>query len=149
MSIKQKGILANLMARGSVVGCGTMLQTGRTRLRVTMRWIFFNWPKPSSRTVALGSTQPLTEMSTRNLPGGKRLPKRKADNLTAPSVSRLSRKMCEILRLITVWAFTASYRNSFTFFFTYVKLHSSLCCGNGECQSALYGNAEERVPRQA
>jgi hypothetical protein len=30
----------------------------------------FNWPNPSSRTVALGSTQPLTEMSTRNLPGG-------------------------------------------------------------------------------
>jgi hypothetical protein len=25
---------------------------------------------PSSRTMALGSTQPLTEMSTRNLPGG-------------------------------------------------------------------------------
>jgi hypothetical protein len=27
-------------------------------------------PNPSSRTMALGSTQPLTEMSTRNLPGG-------------------------------------------------------------------------------
>jgi hypothetical protein len=33
--------------------------------------------------MALGLTQPLTEMSTRNLPGGKRLPVRKADNLTA------------------------------------------------------------------
>jgi hypothetical protein len=31
----------------------------------------------------LGSTQPLTEMSTRNLPGGKGRPARKADNLTA------------------------------------------------------------------
>jgi hypothetical protein len=31
---------------------------------------FFNWPNPSSRTMALVSTQPLTEMSTRNLPGG-------------------------------------------------------------------------------
>jgi hypothetical protein len=29
---------------------------------------FFNWPNPSSCTVSLGSTQPLTEMSTRNLP---------------------------------------------------------------------------------
>jgi hypothetical protein len=29
------------------------------------------------------STQPLTEMSTRNLPGGKGRPARKADNLTA------------------------------------------------------------------
>jgi hypothetical protein len=32
--------------------------------------------------MALVSTQPLTEMSTRNLPGGKGLPERKADNLT-------------------------------------------------------------------
>jgi hypothetical protein len=40
--------------------------------------------------MALGSTEPLTEMSTRNLPGGgKGWPTRKADNLT-PSVSRLS-----------------------------------------------------------
>jgi hypothetical protein len=33
--------------------------------------------------MALGSTQPLTEMSTRNLPGGKGQPARWADNLTA------------------------------------------------------------------
>jgi hypothetical protein len=40
---------------------------------------------PSSRTMALGSTQPLTEMSTRNLPGGggKGRPGLKGDNLTA------------------------------------------------------------------
>jgi hypothetical protein len=31
---------------------------------------FFNRPVPSSLTMALGSTQPLTEMSTRNLPCG-------------------------------------------------------------------------------
>jgi hypothetical protein len=43
---------------------------------------FFNWPNPSSRTMVLGSTQPLTEMSTKNLPGGKGQPERKADNLT-------------------------------------------------------------------
>jgi hypothetical protein len=43
---------------------------------------FFNWPNSSSRTVALGPTQPLIEMSTRNLRGGKRRPARKADNLT-------------------------------------------------------------------
>jgi hypothetical protein len=30
-----------------------------------------------------GLTQPLTEMSTRNLPGGKGRPAHKADNLTA------------------------------------------------------------------
>jgi hypothetical protein len=33
--------------------------------------------------MALGSTQPLKEMSTRNLPGGKGRPARKADNFTA------------------------------------------------------------------
>jgi hypothetical protein len=33
--------------------------------------------------MALVSTQPLTEMSTRNLPGGKERPARKSDNLTA------------------------------------------------------------------
>jgi hypothetical protein len=43
----------------------------------------FNLPNPSSRTMALGSTQPLTEMSTRNLPGGKERPAREAGNLTA------------------------------------------------------------------
>jgi hypothetical protein len=32
--------------------------------------------------MALGSTQPLTEMSTRNLLGGKGWPARKAENVT-------------------------------------------------------------------
>jgi hypothetical protein len=44
----------------------------------------FSLPIHFRRTVALGSTQPLTEMSTRNLPGGgKERLARKADNLTA------------------------------------------------------------------
>jgi hypothetical protein len=42
---------------------------------------FFNWSNPSSRTVALWSTQPLTEKSTRNRPGGNGRWARKADNL--------------------------------------------------------------------
>jgi hypothetical protein len=33
--------------------------------------------------MALGSTQPLREMSIRNFPGGKGRPARTADNLTA------------------------------------------------------------------
>jgi hypothetical protein len=65
-----KVLFTLLGARGSVVGWGTMLQTGRSRVRVSMRWILFNWPNPSSRTMALGSTQPITEMSTRKIPGG-------------------------------------------------------------------------------
>jgi hypothetical protein len=43
---------------------------------------FFNLPHPSSRTVALVSTQPLTEMSTRNLPGGKEQLVCEVDKLT-------------------------------------------------------------------
>jgi hypothetical protein len=71
-------------ACSSIVGCGTMLQAGRSRVRVPIRWIFFfNLRKPSSRTMALGSTQPLTEMSTRILPGGKVWQVSKADNLSA------------------------------------------------------------------
>jgi hypothetical protein len=61
-----------------------MLQAGRSRVRVPMRSLkFFNLPNPCSRTMALGSTQPLTDMSMRNLPGAKWWPARKADNLTA------------------------------------------------------------------
>jgi hypothetical protein len=57
--------------RGSVVGWGTMLQAGRSRVRVPMRWIFFfNVPNPPGRTMTPESTWPLTEMSTRNIPGG-------------------------------------------------------------------------------
>jgi hypothetical protein len=42
----------------------------------------FNWPNPSSCTMVLGSTQPLIEMSSRNLPGSNRQLEPKADNLT-------------------------------------------------------------------
>jgi hypothetical protein len=50
-----------------------------------MRLIFFfNLPNPSSRTIALGSTQPLTEMSVPGiLLGDKGRLARKADNLIA------------------------------------------------------------------
>jgi hypothetical protein len=47
-----------------------MLQAGRSPVRVPDEVDFVNLPNPSSRTMALGSTQPLTEMSSRTLPGG-------------------------------------------------------------------------------
>jgi len=40
----------------------------------------FHWHNPSVRTMALGLTQPLTEMSTRNVSWGWRWPVRRADN---------------------------------------------------------------------
>jgi hypothetical protein len=60
-----------------------MLKAGRSPVRVPDEVYFFNFPNPCSRTMALGSIQPLTEMNTRNLPGGKEQAARKADNLTA------------------------------------------------------------------
>jgi hypothetical protein len=44
---------------------------------------FFSLPNPSSRNMALGLTQPLREMSTRNLPEHKGRPSRKANKFTA------------------------------------------------------------------
>jgi hypothetical protein len=59
-----------------------MLEAGRSRVRFPMRSLDFSIePNPSSRTIALRSTQPLTEMSTRAL-GGEGRPARKADKLT-------------------------------------------------------------------
>jgi hypothetical protein len=50
-----------------------MLQSGGPRVRVPMGSLeFFNLHNPSSRTIALESTQSVREMSTRNLSGGKR-----------------------------------------------------------------------------
>jgi hypothetical protein len=58
---------------GGAVSWGTALQAGRLRVQfpiVSME--FFHWHNPSGRTMALGLTQPLTEMSTSNIPlGGK------------------------------------------------------------------------------
>jgi hypothetical protein len=61
--------------------------------------------------MTLGSTQRLTEISTRNLPGGKGRSARTADNLIVicePTVQ----KMWKPQRLTTVWASTACYRDS-------------------------------------
>jgi hypothetical protein len=77
-------LLLLLGARSNVVASGTMLQARRSQVRFPMGLLdFFILPNPSSRSLALGSTQPLTEMSTRNLPGGKEQPAHKAKNLTA------------------------------------------------------------------
>jgi hypothetical protein len=61
-----------------------MLQAERARMYSIPDVIgFFNRPNPFNRTIALGSIQPLTEMSTTYLPVGKGLPALKADNLTS------------------------------------------------------------------
>jgi hypothetical protein len=60
-----------------------MLRARRSPVRVPDDVDFLNLPNLFSHTVALGPTQPLTEMSTRNLPGGKQRPARRADKLAA------------------------------------------------------------------
>jgi hypothetical protein len=100
-------------ARGSVVGWGAVLQAGRSLVRVPDEVDFFNLPNFSCRTMTLGSTQPLTEMNTRNLPGVKS-GRRVGLTTLPPSVSRMSEN---------VWASTSRnpkglhglYRDNFTF----------------------------------
>jgi hypothetical protein len=52
---------------------------------------FFNLPNPSSRAMALGSTQPLIEISAKNCPWDNGRPALRKDNLTA-ICRRLSRQ---------------------------------------------------------
>jgi hypothetical protein len=60
-----------------------MLQAGRSRVQVSMRSLdsFSIVLILPAELWTLGSTQPLTEINTRNLPGSKGRPVRKADNL--------------------------------------------------------------------
>jgi hypothetical protein len=62
----------------------------------------------------MGSTQPLTEMSTRNLPDASRRVR-----LTSPPSVRADylEKTWEPRRLTTIWASTACHRDSFTSYF--------------------------------
>jgi hypothetical protein len=60
-----------------------VLQGRRSPVPVPDEMDYFNLPKPSSRTMALGSTEPLTEMSTRKFPCGKKRPTHRADSLAA------------------------------------------------------------------
>jgi hypothetical protein len=73
---------------------------------------FFNYSNPSSRTMALGSTKPLIETSTMNLPGGKEQLARKGDNFNA-ICEPIVYKMWEPRRLTTQRASTACYKDSF------------------------------------
>jgi hypothetical protein len=58
------------------------------------------WCNPTSHTVALGSTKPLTEMNTRNLPGDKWRPAHKADKLIV-ICEPIVKKMWEPRRPVT------------------------------------------------
>jgi hypothetical protein len=93
---------------------------------------FLNLPNPSSRTMALGSTRPLTEMSTRNLPGGKGRPAREAEKFTA-TCEPIVQKMWEPRPLTTLWAYTAYYSDSFIFLPLQLVQSKSLCWSENPC----------------
>jgi hypothetical protein len=72
-SIQADKFLNNLSdtgARGSVVGLRHYATSRKVAVSNPDEVDYFNLPNPSSSTMTLGSTQPLTEISTKNLPGG-------------------------------------------------------------------------------
>jgi hypothetical protein len=86
-------------ARDSVVGWGTMLQARRSLVRFPMRSLnILNLSDPSSRSMTLGLTQPLTEMSTKKSSWGVKRGRRVRLTTSWPSVSWLCIK-CEILNI--------------------------------------------------
>jgi hypothetical protein len=88
-------------------------------------------------------------MSTRDLPGGKGGPARKADNLTT-ICEPIVQKMWEPRRLTTLWAFTACYRDSFAFCFYLNKVNITVkrvTCTQKEPSSTLTGRI--RYQREA
>jgi hypothetical protein len=66
-----------------------MLQARRSRVRFSISTKFLNLSNPSSLAMALGLSQPLTKITTRNIPVQ---PARKAHKLTA-NCQRFSYKM--------------------------------------------------------
>jgi hypothetical protein len=86
--------------------------------------------------MALGSTQPLTEMSTRNIPGGEGRPARKADNLTA-ICELIVYKMWKPRRLTALWASTACYSDSFTLFYLYLFMVYVTTLATGVCWALI------------
>jgi hypothetical protein len=106
---------ANGGAHSSVVHWGTVLQAGKSRVRFPKNsldflidLIFLTVLCPLSRL------RLLTEMSTRNLPGGKERLGRGADNLAA-ICEPIVNKMWEARRHTTPWVSTAFYSDSFYF----------------------------------
>jgi hypothetical protein len=90
-----------LRVHGRIVGWGTMLHARRSHIQFPLRLLkFCSWHNPFSCTAALGSTHPLTEISTRN----HLVPK--IDSLTTTTCEPIVKKMWEPWCLTNLWAYT-------------------------------------------
>jgi hypothetical protein len=89
-----------------------MLRAVRSWVLFPMRSFDFSFDQMLLTAISLGSTEPLTEMSIRNLPGGKVQSTRKADNLTA-IFDPMVYNMWEPRHLTNLWASTPCYRDSY------------------------------------
>jgi hypothetical protein len=98
-----------LVARGGAVGWGTPLQAGRSRV---------HWHNPSGRTMDLGSIQPLTEMSTRDISWGKG--GRCVGLTTLPPSCADCLEIWEPQPPVTLRACPCLYRDCFTFTITII-----------------------------
>ena len=76
---------------------------------------FFSDISPYDRTMALGSTQPLVKMSTRNIPGGKG--SRYVKLITSPPPCAKCHEIREPKPPGTLWATPSLLRDCFTFTF--------------------------------
>jgi hypothetical protein len=93
-----------------------MLQARRSPVQVPDEVDFFNLPNPSSSTMVLGLTQSVTEISTKNLLGGKKRPARRADNLAT-----IYGQMSENVGASTSHNSKGLYRGNFTFYLSHGK----------------------------
>jgi hypothetical protein len=102
-------------ARGRAVGWGTMQQAGRSRLRVSMRWIFFSIYLIFQPHYGSGDDSPCNRKEYQETSWKIKSGRRVRLTTLPPSVSRLSKENVGASTSYIPMDFTAWYRDIFTF----------------------------------